>query len=164
MTSEAIATAQDALRRAFANRSGRLAPRKPDEPDDVYAPAPANAGALQGAPDPGGIVPATFDSAINKFLAALGGRASISSGTRSPERQQQLWEQALKKYGDPEIADNWVARPGTSRHERGLAKDLKYADDATRAEAHRIAEQYGLWFPMSHEPWHVEPISTRRKK
>lgn len=109
-------------------------------------------------------VGATFDTQMQKFLAALGGRASISSGKRSTERQKQLWEEALAKYGDPEVADNWVARPGTSNHERDLARDLKYADDSVREEAHRIAAEYGLWFPMANEPWHVEPISTRKRR
>lgn len=99
-----------------------------------------------------------FTTSLNRMIAESGGKLSITSGKRSPERQQQLWEQALQKYGDPEIADNWVARPGTSNHERGLAADLRFADDAARQWAHANAGNYGLHFPMSWENWHIEPI------
>jgi hypothetical protein len=82
----------------------------------------------------------------------------ITSGYRSPEVQERLWNEALAKYGDPEIADNWVARPGKSNHNHGSAVDLKFLDPAAQEWAHANAAQYGLQFPMSHEPWHVEPI------
>lgn len=101
---------------------------------------------------------ATFGNALNRMIAESGGRISISSGRRSTERQAQLWEDALNKYGDPEIADNYVARPGTSHHEVGTAADLRFADDAAREWAHQNAARYGIYFPMAHEPWHAEPV------
>lgn len=102
----------------------------------------------------------TLDRALNQMMAESGGKITLSSGRRSPERQQQLWDEALRKYGDPEIADNWVARPGTSRHERGEAGDLQFADDATRQWAHQNAARFGLTFPMAHEPWHIERVRS----
>lgn len=82
----------------------------------------------------------------------------ITSGYRSTDVQQRLWEDALAKYGDPEIADNWVARPGTSNHNHGAAVDLKFLDPAAQEWVHQNAAKYGLHFPMSWEPWHVEMI------
>lgn len=82
----------------------------------------------------------------------------ITSGYRSEDVQRGLWEAALAKYGDPEIADNWVARPGTSNHNRGGAVDLKYLDPAAQEWVHANAASFGLHFPMAHEPWHIEMI------
>lgn len=111
--------------------------------------------------DTGSMTEAVFNKALNRMIAASGGKIKIKSGKRTHERQQQLWNEALKKYGDPEIADNWVARPGHSRHEIGLAADLEYADAAAKAWAHETSKQYGLEFPLSNEDWHVELSGNR---
>lgn len=100
-------------------------------------------------------------SALRSLIAESGGGIFITSGFRSPQQQQALWQQALKKYGDPEIADNWVARPGTSHHEMGFAVDLGFNNAAAREWAHRNAARFGLRFPMSHEPWHIELTGQR---
>ncbi len=113
---------------------------------------------------PEGLSEAAFNQALNKMLAASGGKIRVFSGKRSTQRQVQLWQQALKKYGSPERARKFVAPPGKSFHEKGLAADLKYADAATRAWAHTNAAKYGLHFPMAWENWHIEPIGSRRKK
>mgnify|MGYP002140046610 FL=1 len=47
----------------------------------------------------------------------------VYSGYRSPERQAQLWDAALKKYGSPEAARKWVAPPGRSQHGHGNAAE-----------------------------------------
>lgn len=101
-----------------------------------------------------------FASQLQAMVAASGGRISITSGYRSPERQAQLWEAALRKYGDPEVADNWVARPGKSNHGNGIAADLGFSDQAAREWAHANAGKFGLHFPMSWEPWHIEPLGS----
>ena len=103
---------------------------------------------------------ASFASNLRQMMndaATAGHDISVNSGFRSMERQQQLWEGALQKYGDPEIADNFVARPGDSLHNFGLAADLGYGSDAARRFAHQNAGNYGLNFRMGHEPWHIEP-------
>lgn len=116
------------------------------------------------AQTPGSPNEAVFNSAIQKLIAASGGKISVSSGKRSSDRQTQLWAEALKKYGSPKKARKWVAPPGHSKHELGLANDLKFADPATRAWAHQHAGEYGLIFPLANEAWHVEPIGARKKK
>lgn len=92
----------------------------------------------------------------------------ILSGYRSYERQAQLWEDALKRYGSPEAARKWVAPPGSSYHNHGQAADLSYngqslgkAPKEVQDWVHANASKYGLYFPMGHEPWHVEPMGTR---
>lgn len=99
--------------------------------------------------------------AMQNAARAAGFDVSITSGYRSPERQQQLWDAALKKYGDPEIADNWVARPGKSNHGKGIAADLGFSNAAARQWAHANAARFGLHFPMEWEPWHVEPVGIQ---
>ena len=94
----------------------------------------------------------------------------VGSGYRSYEKQKRLWEQALKKYGSPEKARKWVAPPGGSFHNKGLAVDLnsngqflgKDANSKATEWAHANAKKYGLHFRMGHEPWHIEPIEKSK--
>ena len=92
----------------------------------------------------------------------------VGSGYRSVERQRELWNDALKKYGSPAAARKWVAPPGNSKHNHGQAVDLTYngeflgrAPKEVQDWVHQNARKYGLYFPMSHEPWHIEPVGSR---
>lgn len=91
-------------------------------------------------------------SIAKRIIAESGGRIGCSSGYRSTAHQQKLWEKALAKYGDPEIADNWVARPGHSHHEKGMAVDFS-GDMELLAQ---LGPKYGLYQPMANENWHWE--------
>jgi LAS superfamily LD-carboxypeptidase LdcB len=104
---------------------------------------------------------ADFQTKLNKLIEATGGKVRINSGYRSPERQAQLYADAVRKYG-PEKARHYVAPPGHSKHNEGIAADLGFADAATKAKAHQLAAQFGLSFPMSWEPWHIEPMGSRK--
>jgi len=105
-----------------------------------------------------GLHPA-LEEAVRRLIAASGGRVYLVSGFRDHQRQYELWIQALQRYGDPEVADNWVAPPGSSYHERGLAVDL--GGDLNLAA--RLVQELGLplWRPMSWEPWHFELSGSR---
>lgn len=111
---------------------------------------------------------ADFQKRLATMIASmpkeLQGSVTVNSGFRSVERQQQLWLEALKKYGSPEAARKWVAPPGNSQHNRGNAADLGYKSDASRQWVHANANQFGLNFPMGHEPWHIEDASARSKE
>lgn len=85
----------------------------------------------------------------------------IMSGYRSVARQRELFEAAVRKYGSPAAAHRWVAPPGRSKHNIGLAVDLTYATDLARVWVHANARRFGLHFPMSWENWHIEPIAAR---
>ena len=97
------------------------------------------------------------------------GALKITSAYRSPEVQAVLWENAIKKYGSPEAARKWVAPPGKSQHNFGLAVDFADAGgnllrDPNSREAQWIAQNagnFGLAVPMSWEPWQVELIGGR---
>lgn len=97
---------------------------------------------------------AMLDGAPPEIAAQIG----IQSGYRSPERQAELYQAALKKYGSEAAARKWVAPPGKSQHNHGNAVDLKYASPAAEKWAHENAKNFGLNFRMGHEPWHIEPI------
>lgn len=107
--------------------------------------------------EPNSLNEAAHQAAVNKLMAASGGKIKLVSGKRSTQRQTQLWEQALRKYGSPERARKWVAPPGRSRHESGLASDL----GGDLALAAKLAGQFGLYRPMAHEPWHFELKGSR---
>ncbi|RVG08509.1 phage tail protein [Sinorhizobium meliloti] len=106
-----------------------------------------------------------FAQKLAKMLASmpddLKGSVTINSGYRSIERQQQLWLDALKKYGTPEAARKWVAPPGNSQHNKGNAADLGYASDAARKWMHANAGNFGLSFPLANENWHIEDATAR---
>lgn len=97
--------------------------------------------------------------AVDRMLAAAGGRVQLVSGYRSHARQQQLWNDALARYGSSEAADDWVAPPGHSMHEKGLAVDLGGDLDLAVDLVERL--DLPLWRPMDHEPWHFELAGSR---
>ncbi|MDQ3915718.1 MAG: D-alanyl-D-alanine carboxypeptidase family protein [Actinomycetota bacterium] len=98
-------------------------------------------------------------AAVDRLLDAAFGRVWIVSGRRTTERQAELWADALEKYGSPEAADDWVAPPGSSLHEKGLAVDL----GGDLAEAARLVDELGLPLhrPLPHEPHHFELWGSR---
>lgn len=100
-----------------------------------------------------------FAGRLQAMIAASGGRISVISAYRSVERQAQLYEEGKRKYGDQ--VNRWVAPPGRSNHNHGLAVDLRYVNDEAKEWAHQNAARFGLMFPMDHEPWHIEPIGVR---
>lgn len=97
--------------------------------------------------------------ATDRLIDAGGGRITFVSGYRSPAEQQTLWDAAIAKYGDPEIADNWVAPPGSSMHERGLAVDL--GGDLELAARLVARLHLPMWRPLANEPWHFELSGSR---
>jgi D-alanyl-D-alanine carboxypeptidase len=93
-------------------------------------------------------------AAVGSLIAASGGRVQMTSGYRSPVEQAALWEAAVSQHGDPEEADDWVARPGTSSHELGLAVDLA---GNLKTALHLIRRlNLPLHRPLPYEPWHFE--------
>jgi LAS superfamily LD-carboxypeptidase LdcB len=111
---------------------------------------------------------------LGAFLQAAqeaGHDVRIISGHRSQQRQAVLWRNALKKYGSAAEARKWVAPPGGSSHNSGLAVDLQYGDrgaglggkkTAAVKWAHENARRYGLHFRLGHEDWHIEPVEVTR--
>lgn len=90
-----------------------------------------------------------------------------TSGYRSPQKQNQLWEEALKKHGTPQEARKWVAPPGTSAHQSGRAIDLYLGGENKSNNVDKLrtlpaykwmvanAKRFGF-YPYTREPWHWE--------
>jgi D-alanyl-D-alanine carboxypeptidase/Putative Flp pilus-assembly TadE/G-like len=97
--------------------------------------------------------------AVRRLVSTSQGAVWLVSGYRSRGQQSGLWERALRRYGNPEAAEEWVAPPGRSMHERGLAVDL--GGDLQLA-AHLVAQLHlPLWRPLANEPWHFELFGSR---
>jgi hypothetical protein len=114
---------------------------------------------LSGMPGTRGTGPWGLQEGFASRLLALmaevrkrGGRISVGQGWRSYSEQVRL------KKAKPSLA----ATPGRSNHGWGLAADLVFGDARSRQLAHELAPMFGLRFPMSYEPWHIEPIGIRR--
>jgi hypothetical protein len=83
--------------------------------------------------------------------------------------QAELFAAAVKKYGSEAAARKWVAPPGRSKHNSGMAVDFADASgsmlrDPNSREAQWIAAnaaRFGLDVPMSWEPWQVELAGSR---
>ena len=89
------------------------------------------------------------------------GQLSITSGYRSVERQKELWDAAVKKYGSEDAARKWVAPPGNSFHNKGAAADLGFGSDEARKWVHDNAGKFGLAFHLDNENWHIEMAGGR---
>jgi Flp pilus assembly protein TadG len=101
----------------------------------------------------------SLEKAVRRLVHAAAGRLRVASGYRSTARQTELWEQALARYGSAEAADDWVARPGASMHERGLAVDLAGDLDLAVEIVGRL--HLPLHRPLPNEPWHFELLGSR---
>jgi D-alanyl-D-alanine carboxypeptidase len=85
--------------------------------------------------------------------AADGVTFLVDSGWRSPAYQEQLFREAVAKYGSEAEAARWVATPDRSAHVSGDAVDMA-SGAADWLAAHGAA--YGLCRIYGNEPWHFE--------
>ena len=96
-----------------------------------------------------------FNAAPPEVQRELG----LNSAYRNRAIQQQLWDKSDK-------TGHSVARPGRSRHQHGTAADLygfglggsAKVSPATRQWVTANAAKHGLYFPMGHEPWHIQLV------
>jgi zinc D-Ala-D-Ala carboxypeptidase len=120
---------------------------------------PAGGGEAGGEPADGGetvtgLVPEMV-AALARAEALLGRPVPITSGWRSPARQQALWD---ARHRNPYP----VAPPGTSAHERGRAVDVPAAF-APRLAA--VGPQVGLCRPLpASDPVHFELCPSSRDR
>nr|WP_083977659.1 M15 family metallopeptidase [Herbidospora sakaeratensis] len=89
--------------------------------------------------------------ALREAATAAGIAFRVNSGRRSPEHQERLFRDAVRRYGSKEEAARWVATATTSRHVTGDAVDLA---PASWLSEHGAA--YGLCQIYRNEPWHYE--------
>jgi len=78
----------------------------------------------------------------------------VDSGWRSSAYQNQLFRQAVLKYGSEAQAARWVAPPNRSAHVSGDAVDIGPVGATAWLSQH--GAEYGLCQIYSNEPWHYE--------
>lgn len=113
---------------------------------------------ISGEVDMEGLNP-LFRNAVGKLIEESRGAVYVVSAYRSIQEQRILWAEALRRYGSAEAADDWVAPPGRSMHERGLAVDLGGEVEAAAALGRRLG--LPVTRPLANEPWHFEPPGAR---
>lgn len=120
---------------------------------------------------------------LEALMAELGGWRDIVpvSGWRSFEEQQSIWDDTLAESG-PEFTQKYVALPGHSEHQTGLAIDLALRQDSidficpefpysgicqefrNRAAHFGFIERYPAGKEsitgIGHEPWHFRYVGT----
>lgn len=118
---------------------------------------------------------------LSACIQAVGGADGIVpvSGWRSRAQQQAIWDDTLKTEGEA-FTRSYVALPGCSEHESGLAIDLglaadeidfirpEFPEDGVCGDFRRAAAGYGfiLRYPagkerltgIAHEPWHFRYV------
>ena len=118
---------------------------------------------------------------LARLVDAVGGGAAIVpvSGYRPRSEQQAIWDSALAEHGLP-FTQTYVARPGCSEHQTGLAIDLgenrpevdflcpAFPDSGPCGALRRRAAEFGfvLRYPagkeavtgIGHEPWHFRYV------
>lgn len=138
------------------------------------------------APDPrypGVLLERRAAERLAACIRAVGGEGQIVpvSGWRSRAEQQSLWDDTLAREGET-FTRQYVASPGCSEHETGLAIDLGLAaphidfirphfpDEGVCRAFRRRAADYGfiLRYPagkehitgIAHEPWHFRYVGV----
>lgn len=89
--------------------------------------------------------------------AADGITIGLTSGWRSPEFQQRLFDDAVAQYGTADIASQYVASPQVSKHVIGKAVDVGPTDADNWLL--RNGQAFGLCQIYANEIWHFELAS-----
>ena len=97
-------------------------------------------------------------AAAQSFNSITGGKIAINSAKRDPEDQQRLWDESVKAGRPGRTATGMpIGKPGTSKHERGLAVDIQnYKDPAAVAEMNK----QGLFQTVPRDPVHFTAAKT----
>lgn len=152
---------------AVAVALGARLPATPTATSTASAPAPAPVAEPLAVDEAPVVVapPVRGSDGLDAELAAAYERAAaaasaagvdlrINSGRRTPEHQEELFRDAVARYGSEAAAARWVARADTSVHVSGDAIDVGPPAGATWLGAHGAA--YGLCRIYANEPWHFE--------
>ena len=177
MSRNTVAVANTALALLLAAGFGAVGPAAAEpgtgSQDDTTATGPS-ADDIAGGGLPNGQRLSPFDlssPAVNRLDPALldaleqaantaaadGITIGLTSGWRSPEFQQQLFDDAVAQYGSADIASQYVTSPQVSKHVIGKAVDVgpTGADDWLI----RNGAAFGLCQIYANEVWHFELAS-----
>ena len=108
----------------------------------------------------GGALTPTLTSALEQAAqdaADDGVVLTITSGRRTVEEQQRLWEAAVAEHGSEQEARRWVLPPAESSHVTGEAVDV---DGPSADWLLQHGWVYGLCQTYANEWWHLEAVGT----
>ena len=160
---------QAAADQAAVNQAAAVLPTKAGSavPRQKASTPPVKTTTTRAAPVPVPVTPALIagiDPALSRALSAarigalrVGLKINITSGFRSAAEQQRLYDEAVAKYGSPEMARHWVLPPAESDHVKGLAIDVGPPASAAWLEKHGVL--YGLCRRYVNEWWHFERLA-----
>lgn len=116
--------------------------------------------------EPVGGMNAEFARRFGDLQAAVrqsGGDLYIFSGARDPQQQAEMFNDAVRKYGDEKEARKRVKEPGKSSHDPSYGVPLGLGQGALGADlrgdlaiAHKLGPRFGIVFPDKNSPWHAE--------
>jgi len=93
------------------------------------------------------------------FARADGFELSLTSGFRTLDRQEELFDQEVAIRGSETEASKWVLPPQFSHHPKGLAIDVNYPGDKSAAYwLETNGSRFGLCRVYANEWWHFEGI------
>ena len=118
---------------------------------------------IEGTERPEEINPLVLARFLSAQAAAkeLGIQLSIDSGYRSLEKQNYLYQRAIKTYKSADEAIKWVLPENLSRHPWGLALDVNLNHDKSGASwLEANGATFGLCRVYVNEWWHFEPLTA----
>jgi hypothetical protein len=118
---------------------------------------------IEGTKRPEEINPLVLARFLSAHAAAkeLGIELSIDSGYRSLEKQNYLYQRAIKTYKSADEAIKWVLPENLSRHPWGLALDVNLNHDKSGASwLEANGATFGLCRVYVNEWWHFEPLTA----
>jgi hypothetical protein len=163
----------DFWRQRYARAEGRAAPAPAETPAPATAPMSGPAGAEARIPMVGGAAARGAEQSWRGLDPEFRTRLSAMYRAMPPELREQLkitsgWrslatQAELYRTGRPGM----VARPTPNApHVRGEAVDFwgmgGFANTPAGQWVHQNARRFGLHFPMSYEPWHVQTDPSYR--
>ena len=89
-------------------------------------------------------------AAADEYKSITGKAVTVTSGLRDSTKQQQLYDAYIS--GRSKFP---AARPGTSKHERGLAVDVNQSD-ADVLDSMGLLKKHGLSRPVAGDPVHIQ--------
>ena len=116
---------------------------------------------------------------LRGYLLSLGIHVEVLSGYRFQETQERIWRESVAAHG-VERTMRYVAKPGYSEHQTGLALDLSLYDASGIEVEDDESEAYRRLFPHLHafgfilrypegkesvtgypfEPWHIRYVGV----
>ena len=114
---------------------------------------------------------------LKSYLSSIGIHVEALSGYRFQKTQERIWNESLAARGEA-CTNRYVAKPGHSEHQTGLAIDLSLYDAQGNMVEDYDTEEYGRIFPHLHkfgfilrypagkedvtgypfEPWHIRYV------